>query len=136
MESLIDLVTGIRFWSPTRSRDSLLATRGRASACSTWAFATLLPKPAVAAVINLKSSCDFDNPEGIAGHAHARIGWPGVSLDTFRFIVANHRYVYHFDTWPQVAPDLEFPTQPIFLLISKATEKSAEKVTVTATNES
>jgi beta-glucanase (GH16 family) len=66
------------------------------------AFATL-PKPAVASVINLKGSCDFNSPENIT--ATPASAPPGlVSLADFRFIVGNHRYVYRFDTWPQKNP--------------------------------
>ncbi len=94
------------------------------------AFATM-PKPAVAAVINLKSSCDFYSPETIAAAPSPAL--PGLTtLDAFRFIVGNHRYVYHFDTWPTKSPDLgasgEFP----FDLKGKGT--AGQKVTVTANN--
>ena len=109
----------------------LAGNKGQSISMVDLAFATL-PKPAVAAVINLKSSWDFDNPEGIAATPTPALDGLA-SLDTFRFIVANHRYVYHFDTWPQVAPDLGSNIAD-FSFDLKGNGEIGEKVTVTATN--
>lgn len=95
------------------------------------AFVTV-PKPAVASVINLKSSCDFENPDAIAAtpdHALADLA----SLEAFRFIVANHRYVYRFDTWPKKNPDLDSNTGT-FSFDLKGNGAIGEKMTVTAMN--
>ena len=95
------------------------------------AFATL-PKPAVASVINLKSSCDFDAPETIAATPAPAL--EGLApLSAFRFIVGNHRYVYHFDTWPQKNPDFGSSTGE-FAFDLKGKGTVGQKVTVTASN--
>jgi len=95
------------------------------------AFATL-PKPAVAPVINLKSSCDFDSPGTIAATPNPAL--KGLAtLDAFRFIVGNHRYVYHFDTWPQ--KDAAFGSDTgVFSFDLKGKGSIGQKVTVTAAN--
>ncbi len=96
-----------------------------------WAFATV-PRPAVASVINLRSSCDFDTPETIVAAPAAAI--PGlVSLDAFRFIVANHRYVYRFETWPSVQADLGGATAE-FAFDLKGKGAAGQKVTILASN--
>jgi beta-glucanase (GH16 family) len=68
------------------------------------AFATM-PKPEVAAVINLRSSCDFASAESILP-SPTPLPAGLSSLADFRFIVPNKRYVYSFDTWPQDKKDL------------------------------
>ena len=95
------------------------------------AFATL-PRPAVAPLINLKGSCDFDSPESIAATPAPAL--PGLaSLADFRFIVGNHRYVYRFDTWPQKNPDFGANTGT-FSFDLKGKGAVGRKVTVTAVN--
>ncbi len=95
------------------------------------AFVTL-PKPAASAVINLKGSCDFDSPEGIAPTPVPAL--PGLaSLADFRFIVGNHRYVYRFDTWPQKNPSFG-SNAAAFSFDLKGKGVAGQKVTVTATN--
>jgi beta-glucanase (GH16 family) len=80
----------------------LAGNKAQSISMSEWAFATM-PKPAVANIITLRSSCDFEAPETI--NATPTPAMDGLaSLDAFRFIVANHRYVYHFDTWPAPHP--------------------------------
>ena len=100
------------------------------------AFATL-PKPRVSPVINLKTSCDFDSPENIrATPSYPSPGntLPGLaSLEAFRFIVGNHRYVYHFDTWPQKNPSLGANTG-VFSFDLKGKGGVGQEVTVTAAN--
>ncbi|MEO8614091.1 MAG: glycoside hydrolase family 16 protein, partial [Luteolibacter sp.] len=90
------------------------------------------PKPAVAAIINLKSSCDFDSPENIVATPQPTLAGL-VSLDAFRFIVGNHRYVYRFDTWPQVKPGLGSNTGA-FSFDLKGKGAVGQKVTIKATN--
>lgn len=71
---------------------------------SDMAFATL-PRPKVAPVINLRSSCDFELPDTVV--ATPADAAPGLTtLSAFRFIVGTHRYVYRFDTWPTNTPEL------------------------------
>ncbi len=95
------------------------------------AFATQ-PKPAVAAVIDLKSSCDFESPEEIiTAPANTISGL--TTLDDFRFIVGNHRHVYRFDTWPQKSPEIGSGTAGFsFDLKGKGTV--GQKVTIKASN--
>ena len=88
--------------SVTYTLHGLAGNKAQSISLNAWAFATM-PKPDVAPVIDLRSSCDFETPDTLA----TAPALPGLaSLDDFRFIVANHRYVYHFDTWPSANPDL------------------------------
>jgi len=96
-----------------------------------WAFVTM-PKPAVAAVINLRSSCDFESPDGIAPSPVPAL--TGLApLDDFRFIVANKRYVYRFDTWPKNTKDLGSNTG-VFAFDLKGKGSVGQTVTIHATN--
>ena len=95
------------------------------------AFVTL-PKPLVAAVINLKGCCDFDSPENIAPTPSPAL--PGLaSLADFRFIVGNHRYVYRFDAWPQKTPSFG-SNIAAFSFDLKGKGVAGQKVTVMAVN--
>ncbi len=90
------------------------------------------PKPAVAPVISLKTNCDFENPEAIASTPKPALA--GLApLDAFRFIVANHRYVYDFATWPQAKAELDSNTAD-FSFDLKGKGEVGEKITVTATD--
>ncbi|CAN5346514.1 hypothetical protein BH09VER1_BH09VER1_27970 [soil metagenome] len=95
------------------------------------AFATR-PQPAVASLINLRSSCDFENPDAIAATpSPAAEGM--ASLDDFRFIVGNHRYVYSFGTWPQAKPDLGSNTGSFSFDLNGKGE-AGQDLTIKATN--
>lgn len=95
------------------------------------AFATR-PQPAVASPINLKSSCDFENPDAIAGTPSPAVDGLA-SLDDFRFIVGNHRYVYSFATWPQAKAELG-SNSGSFSFDLKGKGEAGETVTITGTN--
>jgi len=90
-----------------------------------WVFATM-PRPARAAVIALRSACDFDDPQEIVA-APAVAGL--ASLADFRFIARSHRFVYNFDTWPQTSSSPEAQAF-CFDLTGKGT--TGQTVTVTA----
>lgn len=90
------------------------------------------PQPAVASLINLKGSYDFEDPDTIAAGPSPVV--KGLAtLDDFRFIVANHRSVYSFGTWPQAKPDLDSNTGT-FAFDLKGKGDTGESVTVKATN--
>jgi beta-glucanase (GH16 family) len=91
-----------------------------------------IPKPAVAPVINLKSSCDFESPEAIAAAPSPAINGL-TTLDAFRFIVGNHRYVYRFDTWPSGGGNSPANTKA-FSFDLKGKGIAGQKVTLTAKN--
>lgn len=91
-----------------------------------------VPKPAVSAVINLRSSCDFESPDAIKDAPVPLL--PGLAtLEDFRFIVRSHRYVYRFDTWPAKTPDLG-SGKGEFDFDLKGKGAVGQKVTVTAVN--
>lgn len=95
------------------------------------AFATR-SQPATASVINLRGRCDFENPESLASTPDPAP--PGLAtLEDFRFIVGNHRFVYDFATWPQANPRLEAATGT-FSFDLKGRGEIGQKIVVTATN--
>jgi hypothetical protein len=109
----------------------LAGNKAQSLGMKSWAIATM-PKPAVAPVINLRSSCDFYNPEDIAPSPGQAV--PGLtSLDAFRFIVGNHRYVYHCDTWPSAKTAVAGGTGE-FAFDLKGKGAVGQKLTFTATN--
>ena len=123
--------TGRGIVSVTYTLHGLAGNKAQSISMCDWAFVTV-PKPAVASVINLRSSCDFAEPATVAiSPAPALDGL--ASLDAFRFIVANHRYVYDFGTWPTPAPDLGGPSAE-FSFDLKGKGAVGQKVKVTATN--
>lgn len=91
-----------------------------------------MPQVAVAPVINLKGAYDFSDPDSIVGTPLPYLEGLA-SLDNFRFIVANHRYVYDFGTWPLAKPDLGSNTGT-FSFDLKGKGNIDEKVTITATS--
>ena len=96
-----------------------------------FAFVTM-PKPAVAAIVNLKSSCDFPSPSTIAPTPTNAA--PGLAtLDAFRFIVGDHRFVYSFDTWPS-ENRIFSGNSGDFPFDLKGDGSAGEKMTVTATS--
>jgi len=98
---------------------------------SNLAFATM-PKPAVAPVVNLLSSCDFEAADTIAQAPVPKLDGLA-TLDEFRFIVPNKRSVYRFDPWPKSAKELGGKTGEFsFDLRGKGTV--GQKVTVKAEN--
>lgn len=90
--------------SVTYTLKGLAGNKAQSIAISQLAFATS-PKPAVAPLINLRSSCDFESPDSIKPAPLPKLDGLA-TLDEFRFIVANKRSVYRFDTWPTPAKDL------------------------------
>lgn len=115
--------------SVTYTLKGLAGNKAQSIAMKHLAFATM-PKPPVAKLINLRSSCDFYSPEDIAARPdNAAKGL--ISLDDFRFIVGNHRYVYQCDTWPKVTPTLDGPSGE-FSFDLKGKGDTGQKLTVTA----
>jgi beta-glucanase (GH16 family) len=100
---------------------------------SQLAFAPM-PRPAVAPVANLRSSCDFESPDMI-GQAPVPTPAGLATLDEFRFIVPNKRSVYRFDPWPQAAKDLGGNTGG-FAFDLRGKGNIDQKVTVRADNSS
>ena len=124
--------TGRGITSVTYTLTGLAGNKAQGISMVDLAFATL-PRPTVSPIINLKSSCDFENPEDIKETPTPALSGL-LTLDDFRFIVANHRYVYNFATWPQDKPDLGSNTVTLSFDL-KGKGNADEKVTVTATNE-
>jgi len=123
--------SGTGIVSVTYTMKGLAGNKAQAIGICNLAFVTM-PKPAAAAVINLKSSCDFFSPEAIAAAPSPVL--PGLAkLDDFRFIVGNHRYVYHFDTWPVGAP-AGASNACEFSFDLKGKGAVGQKVTLTASN--
>ena len=91
-----------------------------------------VPKPPVSAVINLRSSCDFESPDAIKS-APAPLPAGLATLEDFRFIVRSHRYVYRFDTWPKATPELG-SDKGRFSFDLKGEGVVGQKVTVSAVN--
>ncbi|CAN5507855.1 hypothetical protein BH10PLA1_BH10PLA1_13440 [soil metagenome] len=123
--------SGTGIMSVTFTLKGLAGNKSESATMSELAFVTM-PKPAVASVINLKSSCDFESPETIAAAPTPAL--KGLAtLDAFRFIVGNHRYVYRFETWPVSTPEMGSNTGE-FAFDLKGKGNVGQKVTVTANN--
>jgi len=66
---------------------------------------SIIPTPAVANPISLRSSHDFSSPANIAANASAQLAGLS-SLADFRALSGLNRHVYSFSTWPQSAASL------------------------------
>lgn len=96
--------TGRGIVSVTYTLTGLAGNTAQSLAVSHLAFVTA-PKTAVAPVINLRASHDFEAPENIvASPKPLPLGL--ATLEEFRFIVANKRRVYNFTTWPSDKDEL------------------------------
>ena len=105
----------------------LAGNKAQAISLAAMAFVSR-PTPETAVTVNLKGCCDFTSPGSVApAPAEAVTGL--ATLDEFRSIVGNHRYVYHFDTVPvnfgQSAESAAFPFD------LRSTGTIDQKVTVT-----
>ena len=123
--------TGRGIVSVTYSVNGLAGNKAQSINLVDLAFATI-PRPVTAPIINLAGSCDFENPQAIAETPTAALDGL-MTLDDFRFIVANHRYVYNFATWPQAKPELGSETGA-FTFDLKGKGVAGEKVTITASD--
>ena len=124
--------TGRGIISVTYTVGGLAGNKGESLNLVDLIFATP-PKPAVAPIVRLQGSYDFAQPQLIADTPSPALEGLA-SLNDFRFIVANHRYVYDFATWPQAKPDLDSNTAT-FSFDLKGKGEIGQKVTVTATNQ-
>ncbi|HEY9248758.1 MAG TPA: glycoside hydrolase family 16 protein, partial [Rariglobus sp.] len=66
---------------------------------------SVMPEPAVANPINLRSAHDFRVPANITASASAQLAGLA-SLADFRALAGRNRHVYSFNTWPQAASSL------------------------------
>jgi beta-glucanase (GH16 family) len=109
----------------------LAGNKAQGLSVSNLAFATM-PKPAVAPVVNLLSSCDFEAPDLIAQSPTPKLDGLA-TLDEFRFIVPNKRSVYRFNTWPKTSKDLGGKTGE-FSFDLRGKGVAGQKMTVKAEN--
>jgi len=119
--------SGTGIVSVTYTLKGLGGNKAQPLAMRDLAFVTM-PQPATAAVISLKSSCDFGSPDALPAAAAV----PGLaSAADFRFIVGNHRYVYHFNTWPSEAMAAD---SAVFKFDTRGKGAADQTVTLRATN--
>jgi beta-glucanase (GH16 family) len=123
--------TGRGIVSVSYTLRGLAGNKAQSISMSHLVFASA-PKPAVSAVINLRTSCDFLSADAIKQAPEPKLA--GLStLEDFRFIVGSHRYVYRFDTWPKKTPDLGTNTAE-FAFDLKGKGAIGQKVTISAVN--
>ena len=124
--------TGRGIISVTYTLGGLAGNAGESLNLVNVVFATP-PRPPVALIVRLQGSYDFAQPERIAETPSPALEGLA-SLNDFRFIVANHRYVYDFATWPQTKAEPTVGTAT-FSFDLKGKGKIGQKVTVTGKNQ-
>lgn len=127
--------TGIGITSVTIRTRGTLTSASQQIFLDDMAFIEM-PEPTVAAIANLNGSREFSNPAAILGSASTQLS--GLcSLDQFRALTTQRRFVYSFTAWPQAAASLGANTFPFrFDLDGNGTEDQRVTVNYTGTQSS